>query len=274
MSTHYNAKISGLPSAGKTGSTDNWTDAWFDGYTPNISASVWVGPDSKEVTFPDVLNSGSRFPAMIWKQFMLEAMNYFPKDNFTKPTTGLVSKVVYNDTGYLSNLPSDGKTTVRYDFMDGFLPPQDPKATGFVTVTIVKDSGLLAPPNCPPDLTEQRIYLKGTEPTEYDPRYLQGGTGEIPQINISTDQDNYIVGDQAVITADVTGLSSLDSYKVTFYAYNMPVATLTNPTGENKYQYKLILNTQGVVNIKVELRDQKGNVISTSSKSIEVKSGP
>jgi penicillin-binding protein 1A len=274
MSTHYNAKISGLPSAGKTGSTDNWTDAWFDGYTPNISASVWVGPDSKEVTFPDVLNSGSRFPAMIWKQFMLEAMNYFPKDNFTKPTTGLVSKVVYNDTGYLSNLPSDGKTTVRYDFMNGFLPPPDPRAAGFVTVTIVKDSGLLAPPNCPPDLTEQRIYLKGTEPTEYDPRYLQGGTGEIPQINISTDQDNYIVGDQAVITADVTGLSSLDSYKVTFYAYNMPVATLTNPTGENKYQYKLILNTQGVVNIKVELRDQKGNVISTSSKSIEVKSGP
>ncbi|NCQ53477.1 MAG: hypothetical protein GW803_05360, partial [Caldiserica bacterium] len=102
MDHHSNAKISGLPSAGKTGSTDNWADAWFDGYTPNISASVWVGSDSKEVQFANVLNSGARFPAMIWKQFMLEAMKYFPKDNFQKPDGGLVGQAVYNDTGYAS----------------------------------------------------------------------------------------------------------------------------------------------------------------------------
>jgi len=79
MGSKTNAKISGLPSGAKSGSTDGWRDAWFEGYTPNISVNIWIGPDSDEVTFPDVFNSGSRFPAMIWKQFMQTAMSYFPK---------------------------------------------------------------------------------------------------------------------------------------------------------------------------------------------------
>jgi penicillin-binding protein 1A len=274
MDYHPNAKISGLPSAGKTGSTDNWTDAWFDGYTPNISASVWVGPDSKETQFKDVFNSGSRFPAMIWKQFMLEAMKYFPKDNFAKPVSGLVSQAVYDDTGYASKLPADGKKIIRYDFLDGFVPPEDVKEAGFITLRIVKDSGLLAPPNCPEDLVIEKTFVKGTEPTEYDPRYLQGGETEIPQITISTDKDIFNVGDQVSITATIAGVTNLDSYKVVFYAYSMPIATLTQPTNTNEYQYKFILNLPGEVNLKVEIQDNNGNILATSSKFIQVKTNP
>jgi len=274
MDLHSNAKISGLPSAGKTGSTDNWTDAWFDGYTPNISASVWVGPDSKEVQFENVLNSGSRFPAMIWKQFMLEAMKYFPKDNFQEPDDGLVSQAVYNDTGYVSKLPADGKTIIRYDFLDGFIPPEDIKEADFITVRVVRDSGLLAPPNCPEDLVEERTYIKGTEPTEYDPRYLQGNIGEVPQISLITDRDNFNVGDQVIITAVVTEISNVDNYKVIFYAYNLPIAALTYPTNDNEYQCKFILNLPGEVYVKAEIQDQSGNVLAISSKFIEVKINP
>jgi len=274
MDHHSNAKISGLPSAGKTGSTDNWADAWFDGYTPNISASVWVGSDSKEVQFANVLNSGARFPAMIWKQFMLEAMKYFPKDNFQKPDGGLVGQAVYNDTGYASKLPADGKTIIRYDFLDGFVPPEDIKEADFVTVRVVRDSGLLAPPNCPEDLVIEKTYVKGTEPTEYDPRYLQGNIGEVPQISLITDRDNFNVGDQVTITAVVTEISNVDNYKVIFYAYNMPIAALTHPTNGNEYQYKFILNIPGEVNVKAEIQDQSGNVLAISSKFIEVKINP
>lgn len=274
MDHKVNAKISGLPSAGKTGSTDDWTDAWFDGYTPNISVSVWLGPDSKETTFKDVFNSGARFPAMVWKEFMLEAIKYFPKDNFQKPADGLISKAVYNDTGYLSALPADGKKIIRYDFLDGFVPPEDVKETGFVTVRVCKDSGLLAPPNCPADLIEERTYIKGTEPTEYDPRFSESNTGEIPEITLNTDKDTFIIGDQAMLTAEVTGILDLDNYKVVFYAYNMPIAALTHPTSNNEYQYKFILNIPGEVNLKAEIQDQSGNVLAISSKFIEVKINP
>jgi penicillin-binding protein 1A len=63
----------GCPTAGKTGTTDNFNDAWFDGYTPNLAAAVWVG-------YPDALRemrsvhgisvAGGTFPAEIWAKFM------------------------------------------------------------------------------------------------------------------------------------------------------------------------------------------------------------
>ena len=63
----------GCPSAGKTGTTDNFNDAWFDGYTPHLATAVWVG-------YPDALRemrsvhgisvAGGTFPAEIWKKFM------------------------------------------------------------------------------------------------------------------------------------------------------------------------------------------------------------
>ena len=63
----------GCPSAGKTGTTDNFNDAWFDGYTPHLATAVWVG-------YPDALRemrsvhgisvAGGTFPAQIWKKFM------------------------------------------------------------------------------------------------------------------------------------------------------------------------------------------------------------
>jgi hypothetical protein len=201
-------------------------------------------------------------------------MKYFPKDNFAKPVSGLVSQAVYDDTGYASKLPADGKKIIRYDFLDGFVPPEDVKEAGFITLRIVKDSGLLAPPNCPEDLVIEKTFVKGTEPTEYDPRYLQGGETEIPQITISTDKDIFNVGDQVSITATIAGVTNLDSYKVVFYAYSMPIATLTQPTNTNEYQYKFILNLPGEVNLKVEIQDNNGNILATSSKFIQVKTNP
>jgi len=63
----------GCPSAGKTGTTDNFNDAWYDGFTPYLATAVWVG-------YPDALRemrsvhgisvAGGTFPAQIWKKFM------------------------------------------------------------------------------------------------------------------------------------------------------------------------------------------------------------
>ena len=59
--------------AGKTGTTDKYVDAWFDGYQPNLATSVWVGyPQSNEIEMSSVHGItvfGGTFPADIWNAF-------------------------------------------------------------------------------------------------------------------------------------------------------------------------------------------------------------
>jgi penicillin-binding protein 1A len=67
----------GRPSAGKTGTTENYADAWFCGFTPNLEATVWIGYPKGEIPMTDVhgtIVSGPSFPATIWKGFMESAL--------------------------------------------------------------------------------------------------------------------------------------------------------------------------------------------------------
>ncbi|TAK61031.1 MAG: PBP1A family penicillin-binding protein [Bacteroidetes bacterium] len=59
-----------LPAAGKTGTTQEYADAWFIGYTPHITAGVWVGFDNKTVHFTNADGQGGRAAAPIWGRFM------------------------------------------------------------------------------------------------------------------------------------------------------------------------------------------------------------
>jgi penicillin-binding protein 1A len=58
------------PAAGKTGTTQNYADAWFIGYTPEFTAGVWVGFDDKRITFNSSYGQGGRAAAPIWGKFM------------------------------------------------------------------------------------------------------------------------------------------------------------------------------------------------------------
>jgi penicillin-binding protein 1A len=68
-------------SAGKTGTTDNWTDAWFAGYTPRASTVVWVGYPNAQIEMTSVHGirvAGGTFPATIWHLFMDSAFGGLP----------------------------------------------------------------------------------------------------------------------------------------------------------------------------------------------------
>jgi penicillin-binding protein 1A len=73
--------------AGKTGTTDEYTDAWFSGYQPNLATAVWVGyPESNDVSMYSVHGItvfGGTFPAEIWHSLYSEAG--VPCEQFTKP---------------------------------------------------------------------------------------------------------------------------------------------------------------------------------------------
>ncbi|MEM1381299.1 MAG: PBP1A family penicillin-binding protein [Pseudomonadota bacterium] len=61
------ARIPGHDVAGKTGTTDDWRDAWFVGYSAHVTAGVWVGNDNND---PMDKVSGATYPAQIWSSFM------------------------------------------------------------------------------------------------------------------------------------------------------------------------------------------------------------
>ena len=68
----------GCPAAGKTGTTDEANDAWFVGYTPKLSTSVWVGyPDAR---VPMAGAQGGTFAAPVWHAFMLPASDGYCED--------------------------------------------------------------------------------------------------------------------------------------------------------------------------------------------------
>jgi penicillin-binding protein 1A len=72
------AQLPGRPAAGKTGTTENYGDAWFVGYTPQLVAAVWVGYSNKLIPMTTEFHgqpvAGGTFPAMIWKTFMQQAL--------------------------------------------------------------------------------------------------------------------------------------------------------------------------------------------------------
>jgi len=60
----------GRPAAGKTGTSQNWRDAWFVGFTPDYVAGVWVGNDNDK---PMNRVVGGDIPALIWRRLMVKA---------------------------------------------------------------------------------------------------------------------------------------------------------------------------------------------------------
>jgi penicillin-binding protein 1A len=80
----------GRPAAGKTGTAENFVDAWFCGYVPQLATCVWVGYPAGEIPllnvegYPEVF--GGSLPAKIWHNFMGPAVANLPVVNFPEPT--------------------------------------------------------------------------------------------------------------------------------------------------------------------------------------------
>ncbi|BAG14022.1 penicillin-binding protein 1A [Candidatus Endomicrobiellum trichonymphae] len=70
----WNAKNLGRPCAGKTGTTNDSSDAWFIGYTPQLAAGVWVGYDDHSISLGEKVTGGI-IACPIWTQFMKEALD-------------------------------------------------------------------------------------------------------------------------------------------------------------------------------------------------------
>jgi penicillin-binding protein 1A len=79
--TGIQAKALGRPAAGKTGTTQDYTDAWFIGFTPQLTAGVWVGYDDKQISLGKK-ETGARAALPIWLEFMQNALSGAPEVEF------------------------------------------------------------------------------------------------------------------------------------------------------------------------------------------------
>jgi penicillin-binding protein 1A len=73
--TAEKADLPGWQAAGKTGTSQDWRDAWFIGYTSDLIAGVWLGNDDNE---PTKKSSGGNLPVEIWSRFMKAALQGVP----------------------------------------------------------------------------------------------------------------------------------------------------------------------------------------------------
>jgi penicillin-binding protein 1A len=94
-----------LPAAGKTGTTNDFADAWFVGFTPHMSASVWIGFDNKSVHFKTWDGQGGRAAAPIWGRFMKYVYEdpdiALPLEYFQRPA-GVMQESICSETRKLA----------------------------------------------------------------------------------------------------------------------------------------------------------------------------
>ena len=93
--TGKRAYLPNRPAAGKTGTTENYGDAWFVGYTPQLAVAVWVGyPTTLKPMLTEFRGepvTGGSFPALIWKSFMEKALKGEEPAGFPAPLTPYVA---------------------------------------------------------------------------------------------------------------------------------------------------------------------------------------
>jgi penicillin-binding protein 1A len=119
--TGTKAAVSGYDLAGKTGTTSDYRDAWFVGYTGGFVTAVWVGKDDNT---PMRKVTGGTVPAAIWHDYMAQALPRLQVaripggDIQPPPPTDAIGEII-NGVQQLIRPPSEGPPQPQ-------APPQDP----------------------------------------------------------------------------------------------------------------------------------------------------
>lgn len=161
--TGGNAALSKMPVAGKTGTTTKNVDAWFTGYSPYYTTSVWIGHDE-----PKAMNfTGGSYPAKIWKAVMEEANKNLPVKDFERPG-GLVSVDICTISGKrpseLCALDPRGSTVKSELFIKGTEPAPESICDVHVIRDVDIETGKLATPYCPSPLVQSKVFVQRIEP--------------------------------------------------------------------------------------------------------------
>lgn len=120
--TGANGRPYRMPAGGKTGTTQNWADAWTCGFTPYYSAAFWFGFDKQGQSL-GLRSTGATLAGYAWADYFREIHRDLPSKEFTKPLEGIVELTVCSVSGkLLTEGCGDHKTTQVY--LEGTQPTE------------------------------------------------------------------------------------------------------------------------------------------------------
>ena len=111
-----------MPAAGKTGTPQNWSDAWAVGYTPYYTTAIWFGFD-KPGNSLGVNLTGATLAGPVWGDYMREIHQGLPLKEFAKPATGIREVSVCAKSGLLKT-PACNEGEVVLPFLEGTQPTE------------------------------------------------------------------------------------------------------------------------------------------------------
>lgn len=132
--TGHEAQDLGRPAAGKTGTTSDYIDAWFMGFTPHVVTGSWVGYDNRRPI--GHVETGAKAALPIWLSFMREASTPYPAEDFTVPP-GIVFASIDPNSGKL--VSPNALNAIKEAFIDGTQPKE--QYTGEKPLTPSSNSG-------------------------------------------------------------------------------------------------------------------------------------
>ncbi|MDQ1427553.1 MAG: penicillin-binding protein, partial [Acidimicrobiaceae bacterium] len=158
--------------AGKTGTSESFSDAWFVGYTPQLVTSVWMGDTNGRQPLvnikglPEVF--GGTLPAQAWHDFMAAALAGSPVENFVPPAplipcfapTTTTTLPPYSPSSSTSSTSTSTSTTST---TSPLFPP--PPSTSTTSTTATTPATVPCPPSAPPPTLKPLTPLPGTPTT-------------------------------------------------------------------------------------------------------------
>ncbi len=172
-----------IPVAGKTGTTQDQGDVWFAGYTPYYVAGVWIGNDSPQIK----MSKGSAIAADFWSYIMTDIHEGYEAKSFAK-AENIVTKQICKISGKLATelCARDPRgSTVRTElFVKGTEPTEE--CDVHVEVAIDTSTGKLASKYCPPELIENKVFIK-RDPA-YNPEEHNGLVPNDYQYTVPTEE--------------------------------------------------------------------------------------
>jgi penicillin-binding protein 1A len=157
--TGRRANISGLPQGGKTGTSDNNTNAWFIGFTPNLIAGVYIGNDAQNRPLQyqgRTITSGDA--AQIWANIMKRAMEIIDIGEFPTLPENIINLQVCTETGLLPG-PTYNGTVYNEIFIRGTQPDIICNYYRASTAKVCKETGKLATSFCPSSSVVTKRYF-------------------------------------------------------------------------------------------------------------------
>ena len=155
-----------MPVAGKTGSTSDYNDLWFSGYTPYYTATIWSGFDRNRSQVD------KSYPRKIWKTIMeqIHIQKGLETKDFTMPDSIVTAKICTKSGKLAVEGVCDhyiGGNTVKTEYFAKGTEPTD-KCDVHVKATVCSVSKSLATDNCPLDKVKEAVYLDKNETSKTD----------------------------------------------------------------------------------------------------------